>query len=678
MATTYYNDIQKLYVAYFNRPADPAGLAFWEGAVEAAKGSTAAVSAAFAGSDEYKAAYASKTNAQIVDTVYQNLFGRPAEDAGKAYWANLLDKGTVTIDAVVTAVAQGAQGTDLVAYNNKVTAAAAFTAAVDTDAEKAGYSGNDANKVAKAFLAAVTDNASLAVATAPVALNTSVAATVAAGTPFSVAGALNTLNTANAAVSSFLTGLKLDAAGVATAQTDAKAAIAADLTADAGAGALYTSTTSQPVRDALIASQQAANATALTNAQKTLSDDTAAANKVAGLTAAQSTLTAATTALTAAQSAEKAAHADLAAKEAAFGVNNGGSAAALSDDMTKLQYTKADSTVVVLATIDVNGKATIADGVDASKFTGLTELIASYNTENTAVSSVTKAQTNVDNAHLAVNMLDVAADLQADGTTPNNVATVNGVDYTEKALIKAIADQINLTTPKTVADGATPTVAQIQTELAVLKATDATAYAKFLNLAEAEADSGDAFNPLISKVVTDTAAVKAAGDVITDLAKDLAALQSATANVNTLAGLKATADAAAKLLTDKGYAVVTLDADHATSFATAASDVFVYAKHDATIGAFGLQGSDVLSVGKGFTLVQGAIGAKGVTANDSALEVFLSQSGGDAVLQFETHAYSSNLAITVPTEIVTITLSGVDASTLHLDSNGIISAGTTA
>jgi hypothetical protein len=677
MATTYYNDIQKLYVAYFNRPADPAGLAFWEGAVEAAKGSTAAVSAAFAGSDEYKAAYASKTNAQIVDTVYQNLFGRPAEDAGKAYWANLLDKGTVTIDAVVTAVAQGAQGTDLVAYNNKVTAAAAFTAAVDTDAEKAGYSGNDANKVAKAFLAAVTDNASLAVATAPVALNTSVAATVAAGTPFSVAGALNTLNTANAAVSSFLTGLKLDATGVATAQTDAKAAIAADLTADAGAGALYTSTTSQPVRDALIASQQAANATALTNAQKTLSDDTAAANKVAGLTAAQSTLTAATTALTAAQTAEKAARADLVAKEAAFGVNNGGSGASV--DGTNLVYTKTgDASATVLATIDVNGKATIADGVDASKFTGLTELIASFNTENNAIISVNKADANVDNAHLAVNLLDVAADTQADGTTPNIVATIDGTDYTEKALIKAIAAQINLTTPKTVADGATPTVAQIQTELAVLKATDATAYAKFLSLAEAEADSGDAFNPLISKVVADTAAVKAAGDVITDLAKDIAALQTATANVNTLAGLQATADAAAKLLTDKGYAVVTLDAAHATSFATSASDVFVYAKHDASIGAFGLQGSDVLSIGKGFTLVQGAIGAKGVTANDGALEVFLSQNGGDAVLQFETHNYSSNLITSNPSEIVTVTLTGVDASTLHLDSNGILSAGTTA
>ena len=671
MATTFYNDIQKLYVAYFNRPADPAGLAFWEKAVEAAAGSTAAVSAAFAGSDEYKAAYANQTNAQIVNTVYMNLFGRPAEDAGKAYWANLLDKGTVTIDAVVTAVAAGAQGTDMTAYNNKVTAAAAFTAAVDTDAEKAGYSGNDANKVAKTFLAAVTDNASLAAATAPAALNTSVAATVAAGTPFTVAGALNTLNTANDAEASFLTNLKLDATGVATAQTDAVTKVAGDLTADttgASSTLFAASTTSQTVRDALVASQQSANAAALSAAQKTVSDDSAAIAKVAGLTTAQSTLTAAQAALKSAQTAETAAHADLVAKEAAFSVNNGGDAGtSVTSDGTTLSYSKA-SAPVVLANIDVNGKATIADGVDATKFTGLTELISSFNTENTALGSVAKAQTNVDNAHLGVNLLDVA---------PDSAGAVGATGDTEAQLIAAISAQINTTTPKTVADGATPTVAQIQTELAVLKATDMTAYTNFKALVDAETASGDDFNPLIGKLTADNATVKTASDAIAALAKDVAALQTATANVNTLAGLQATVDAAAKLLTDKGYNVVTLDAAHAASFGTAASDVFVTAKTDATIGAFGLQGTDALSVGKGFTLVQGAIGAKGVTANDAALEIFVSQNGGDAVLQVENHAYSSNVAGTAG-EVFTITLTGVDASTLHLDSNGIISASTTA
>ena len=72
----YTDAIQKLYVAYFSRPADAAGLAYWEGVVTAAKGSTAAVSAAFAASAEYKAAFAGLDEYHIVDQIYLNLFGR--------------------------------------------------------------------------------------------------------------------------------------------------------------------------------------------------------------------------------------------------------------------------------------------------------------------------------------------------------------------------------------------------------------------------------------------------------------------------------------------------------------------------------------------------------------------------------------------------------------------------
>jgi hypothetical protein len=74
-------------------------------------------------------------------------------------------------------------------------------------------------------------------------------------------------------------------------------------------------------------------------------------------------------------------------------------------------------------------------------------------------------------------------------------------------------------------------------------------------------------------------------------------------------------------------------------------------------------------------MVNGAIGAKGVVGSDSALEIFVSSnSSGDAILQIEQHAYSSNVSSTTG-EIVTITLTGVDATTLHLN-NGIITSGT--
>jgi hypothetical protein len=140
IVTAHVEAVQELYVAYFNRPADYAGLDYWTNVVAANNGDTTAVSAAFAAEDEYQDEYEGMTNEQIVDQVYQNLFGRAAETAGKEYWADLLDAGTITIDKVVAEIAAGAQTTDAEAYENKVVGATAFTNALDTPAKQTGYS----------------------------------------------------------------------------------------------------------------------------------------------------------------------------------------------------------------------------------------------------------------------------------------------------------------------------------------------------------------------------------------------------------------------------------------------------------------------------------------------------------------------------------------------------------
>ena len=177
MATTE-TAIQQLYVAYYNRPGDPAGLAFWKGVVDGAGGDLSAVSAAFASSTEYMQAYGGKSNEAVVNTVYRNLFGRDGEPEGVKYWAKALDDRIFTVDAVVTEIAKGAQNADLVAYNNKVKYATAFTNALDLHPERAAYNGDDALAFAKQLTSAVTTDASLATATAN--LEASTAAFVAA------------------------------------------------------------------------------------------------------------------------------------------------------------------------------------------------------------------------------------------------------------------------------------------------------------------------------------------------------------------------------------------------------------------------------------------------------------------------------------------------------------------
>lgn len=176
------NAVEKLYIAYFSRPADPAGLAFWSNTLATNPNGYQVISANFASSAEYKATYAGMSNAQIVSTVYQHLFGRAAEQAGVDWWAQKLDSHTITIDNVVTQIAAGAQGTDLFAYNAKVSVATTFTAHVDTQAEINAYQGAAANQIAINFIATVKDLASAAAASDPGTIDGVIAQIVGGGT----------------------------------------------------------------------------------------------------------------------------------------------------------------------------------------------------------------------------------------------------------------------------------------------------------------------------------------------------------------------------------------------------------------------------------------------------------------------------------------------------------------
>lgn len=197
----YTNDLQKLYVAYFSRPADPTGLAYWESAIVAGGAANAtatltAISNSFAASAEYKANFAGMDNDHIVAQVYQNLFSRAPDPAGLTFWSLALTKGDVTLPQIVRTISESAlasNNTDGVAFTSKVTAATAFTGALDTTPEILGYSGTAALALAKTFISGVTDAATLATAIASPALAATVVSVTDAGNV--VAGQTYTLTT---------------------------------------------------------------------------------------------------------------------------------------------------------------------------------------------------------------------------------------------------------------------------------------------------------------------------------------------------------------------------------------------------------------------------------------------------------------------------------------------------
>jgi len=142
-------DLQKLYIAYFGRPADPAGLQFYS------PKSVNDVLSSFAASTESEVLYASSSTQQLVNAIYSFLFNRPAEAAGLAYWTNQINSGQLTSAQAAYQILSSAGPGDSTAIANKVAAANAFTDDLDTNAEIVGYSGANATAVARAYLATI-------------------------------------------------------------------------------------------------------------------------------------------------------------------------------------------------------------------------------------------------------------------------------------------------------------------------------------------------------------------------------------------------------------------------------------------------------------------------------------------------------------------------------------------
>lgn len=140
--------MELIYIGYFNRSADVGGFNFWEGqnATAQAQGQSAAVALtnianSFAPQAETEAIYPflSSPNPNFsnptvqaglttfIGNVYENLFDRAGDSGGVGYWTGQIESGAVGLGAAVLAIANGATGSDATILVNKVTVALDFT-----------------------------------------------------------------------------------------------------------------------------------------------------------------------------------------------------------------------------------------------------------------------------------------------------------------------------------------------------------------------------------------------------------------------------------------------------------------------------------------------------------------------------------------------------------------------
>ncbi len=88
-----YQAVALLYDSFTGRRPDTDGLVFWSEQVKSGARTLAQVAGEFAASAEFRTATQGKSNAELVDFMYQNTLDRAPDGGGRAFWAGQLDNG---------------------------------------------------------------------------------------------------------------------------------------------------------------------------------------------------------------------------------------------------------------------------------------------------------------------------------------------------------------------------------------------------------------------------------------------------------------------------------------------------------------------------------------------------------------------------------------------------------
>jgi hypothetical protein len=150
---------------YWNRQLQLAGAPAEPVQMAARYGSSAQVRFVFdtfSASGESRTLYPGET-AQFVDGIYRNLFNRPADLPGLAWWPKAIDSGAITRSEAALMIMLGARNEDAIGVSKKVAVANSFYRILaERNASVLAYTGDRNNEIARRMLAMVDANTDLA------------------------------------------------------------------------------------------------------------------------------------------------------------------------------------------------------------------------------------------------------------------------------------------------------------------------------------------------------------------------------------------------------------------------------------------------------------------------------------------------------------------------------------
>ena len=155
--STFDSTVNSFYLAFYGRPADPAGLKFWSQQLAASNGELGAITQAFATSEEAQVRFGTDSLGDRISEIYQQLFNRTIDADGLAYWTGVVEQGDASLADVSIAILGGARDSDATLSALRQQAADDFTAQVEASSTQ--YSGYASIEAARVLVRAVTADA---------------------------------------------------------------------------------------------------------------------------------------------------------------------------------------------------------------------------------------------------------------------------------------------------------------------------------------------------------------------------------------------------------------------------------------------------------------------------------------------------------------------------------------
>lgn len=153
------NQVHTMFITYFGRPPAKSGLDYYVGLMNSSNGNWKIIVDDFFNSAESKEFFAGLSVEQQVNKIFMQAFGRPAAVEGLNYWTGEVIAGRISLPELAYTVANNASPADLARLTARIESSKAWVEALNTSEEILAYSTQAGRDAGRAFLDGITDTA---------------------------------------------------------------------------------------------------------------------------------------------------------------------------------------------------------------------------------------------------------------------------------------------------------------------------------------------------------------------------------------------------------------------------------------------------------------------------------------------------------------------------------------